>query len=136
MDESEYWFNRSRKMLDLPNQAHWTVFDKKAIDAGSTAEEGVTKGEVLKANSITDLANLMQVDAATLQTTITRYNQLAAAGNDEDFGKAAGKLTAIDTPPGRLPAERSSTSSILSAVPLSVCMQAWAGLPESMRRRI
>mgnify|MGYP002245860274 CR=1 FL=1 len=31
----------------------------------------------------------MEVDEAALTATIERYNELAAAGNDEDFGKRA-----------------------------------------------
>ena len=35
----------------------------------------------------------------TLQATIDRYNELAAAGLDTDFGKPASRLFPIDTPP-------------------------------------
>ncbi|MFR1638609.1 MAG: hypothetical protein ACLSVD_05175 [Eggerthellaceae bacterium] len=34
------------------------------------------------ANSIAELAKLMEVDEAALTATIERYNELAAAGND------------------------------------------------------
>ena len=55
---------------------------------GSTAQ-GVTAG------SIEELANLMEIDSAALSATIERYNELAKAGHDDDFGKRADRMFPI-----------------------------------------
>ncbi len=52
-----------------------------------------------KADSIEELAKKIGADPATLAATVKRYNELAATGQDEDFGKAADQLAPIDTPP-------------------------------------
>lgn len=56
----------------------------------------MTLDKTLKANSIEELAKLMEVDAAELQATIDRYNELCAAGKDEDFGKPADHMIAVE----------------------------------------
>ena len=48
--------------------------------------------------TIEEAAAIVGCDAATLKATIDRYNELAAAGNDEDFGKDPAKMTAIEAP--------------------------------------
>ncbi|MFT7625247.1 MAG: 3-oxosteroid 1-dehydrogenase [Myxococcota bacterium] len=40
-----------------------------------------------KAGSLRELAELIEIDAAGLEGTVTRYNQMAKAGVDEDFGR-------------------------------------------------
>jgi len=51
------------------------------------------------ADTIEELAQKIEVDPATLATTIKRYNELAASGKDIDFGKPADQLFPINTPP-------------------------------------
>ena len=51
------------------------------------------------ADSIAELAEQMGVDAATLQATIDCYNELAAKGHDDDFGKRADRLFPIEEGP-------------------------------------
>ena len=43
-----------------------------------------------------ELAALIGADEATLTAAIERYNALCAAGNDEDFGKPAEYMNALD----------------------------------------
>ena len=62
-------------------------------------EEQIAKGRVLQAGSIAELAALTGVDAAGLERSLQRYNALALAGEDTDFGKAARSLKALGAPP-------------------------------------
>ncbi|WP_251231160.1 FAD-dependent oxidoreductase [Adlercreutzia aquisgranensis] len=48
--------------------------------------------------TVEEAAAVVGCEAATLQDTIDRYNELAAAGEDRDFGKDPSKLTAIEPP--------------------------------------
>jgi succinate dehydrogenase/fumarate reductase flavoprotein subunit len=59
----------------------------------------VERGILHRAESIAELATLMKVDAATLGNTLERWNAQCANGHDEDFGRSAGTMTKIATPP-------------------------------------
>jgi succinate dehydrogenase/fumarate reductase flavoprotein subunit len=86
----------------------WMIFDSAAV-----TREGWVLGYpntdplfFFQANDIPTLAQEINtnsyqstpMNATTLQATITRYNSLAAAGKDTDFGKSAIKYQ-INTPP-------------------------------------
>lgn len=49
-------------------------------------------------DTIQAAARIVGCDADMLEKTIARYNELAAAGMDVDFGKSAGSMTAIEAP--------------------------------------
>lgn len=55
--------------------------------------------DTYKADTLEALARKIGVDPATLMATVKRYNELAAAGKDLDFGKPKAMLQPIDTPP-------------------------------------
>ena len=57
------------------------------------------KGPFFKAETIEELAAKLGMDAAALTATVERYNGFCAAGADEDFGKPAESLIAIDEGP-------------------------------------
>ena len=87
---------------DVPNGS----YGKNAYISDEDNEDGNTPGFLsyfegekalgVTANSIAELAKLMEVDEAALTATIERYNELAAAGNDEDFGKRADRLFPVE----------------------------------------
>lgn len=52
-----------------------------------------------KADTLEELAGKIEVDPATFVATVKRYNELAASGNDTDFGKPANQLFPINKPP-------------------------------------
>ena len=80
--------------LDAWNAAVATG-DRATIEAEMEAQ-GIS-GNV--AWSIEELAEAIHVDAAELEATITRYNEMCAQGRDDDFGKQAKHLWAVDTLP-------------------------------------
>lgn len=57
------------------------------------------KGYIQQADSIEALAQKLGLPADALKQTVTRYNELAAVGNDSDFGKPVKDLIALNTPP-------------------------------------
>ena len=69
--------------------------DRDAIEA-MIAEQGVTTAH---AWTIAELADAISVDPDVLQATVDRYNDLCAAGRDDDFGKQAKRLFPVSTPP-------------------------------------
>lgn len=70
-----------------------TEMTQTSIDAALEA------GGLQMADTIEELAGKIGVPADALKATVDRYNELAAAGKDEDFGKDPAKLNAIDTAP-------------------------------------
>jgi fumarate reductase flavoprotein subunit len=51
------------------------------------------------ANSIEELAALIDVEPTVLKASVNRYNELCGAKEDKDFGKPSRYLHPIDTPP-------------------------------------
>jgi len=62
-------------------------------------EAEIPNGLVFKADTIEDLATQMGLPADALTATVARYNDLATKGVDEDYGKEAYRMKALDTAP-------------------------------------
>lgn len=65
-------------------------------------EPRLESGALKKFDTLDELAKAMKFDTdqtATFKATVERYNELAAAGKDEDFGKDAYRMSTLDTPP-------------------------------------
>ena len=66
-------------------------------------EAAVADGRAVKADTLEDLvAKIYPDDTAAQQTaldSIQRYNELAKAGSDDDFGKPASRMFALENPP-------------------------------------
>lgn len=58
-----------------------------------------TSENALKADTLEELAELMEVPADAFVATINRWNEMAAAGKDEDFNFPGAMMMTIDTPP-------------------------------------
>lgn len=61
-------------------------------------DEAARKGSVLSSDTLEGLIKLTGLPAAALKS-IKRYNELAAKGFDEDFGKVGTRLFALENPP-------------------------------------
>ena len=59
----------------------------------------IDQGLLFQADTLDELAEKAGIDAEGLKATVARYNELAAKGNDDDFGKRPEILWPIDTPP-------------------------------------
>lgn len=58
-----------------------------------------TSENALKADTLEELAELMEVPADEFVATINRWNEMTAAGKDEDFNFPGEMMMTIDTPP-------------------------------------
>lgn len=64
--------------------------------------KGVFEGQIntFKADTLEELAQKLKItDTAAFVKNVEHYNELAATGEDVDFGKPANFLIAVDTPP-------------------------------------
>ena len=64
-----------------------------------TIEGYVEQGLMFKADTLEELAEKLGLPADALKATVERYNELCAKGEDEDFGKEAYRMIAVDTAP-------------------------------------
>ena len=90
------------------SSSSWRVFqitEWKAIDPEIDASnckwfyEGNTIEEACAAMAADTESGAYELDAAAVQATVDRYNELCAKGSDDDFGKNPTFMRAIDTPP-------------------------------------
>ena len=114
IDEGSYWSNmRTRTLISKGTHPEfgcfmsWYVIDRPDYDAAreagdNNATTGINEEEakmVVSADTIEELAEKLRVDPAGLTATVERYNELAAKGVDEDFGKPAKDLLPLSKPP-------------------------------------
>lgn len=70
---------------------------------GYTSVEDVAReaasGRLLKADMLEELIGMTGLPRETALASITRYNELAARGDDEDFGKTAARMFPVKTGP-------------------------------------
>lgn len=80
--------------------AEWKAIDPE-IDASNCKGfyEGNTIEEACAAMAADTESGAYELDAAAVQATVDRYNELCAKGSDDDFGKNPTFMRAIDTPP-------------------------------------
>lgn len=76
----------------------WALGDSTFAQA-DLLDAAVDGKEVVKADSIEELAKAMGVDEKTLVTNINKYNDAAKSGVDNDFGKDASYLSPIASAP-------------------------------------
>lgn len=62
-------------------------------------QENMGKQTVVKADTIEELVQKMNVPVKALKATVKRYHALAEMGKDMDFGKPSDRMTTIDKPP-------------------------------------
>lgn len=64
-----------------------------------TVEEAIKNKNGFKANSIEELAELINVNKEIFVSTVERYNEMARNGEDSDYQKRKELLTTIEKPP-------------------------------------
>ena len=62
-------------------------------------DEAVESGSCIRADTIDELLAQLDIDAEAAKASIERYNELAKAGRDDDFGKKASRMFALETAP-------------------------------------
>lgn len=79
--------------------------DERGFDYSSMSdyaiilEAGVQLGTICRGDTIEELADQLGIPAASLSSTVKRYNELAEKGEDEDYGKPAEILFPIEKAP-------------------------------------
>lgn len=69
------------------------------VEQAGTHDWEEADGFLVKADTLEELAEASGIPAEGLKATVERYNELVAAGRDDDFGKRSELLTSIAQPP-------------------------------------
>ncbi|GAA6425555.1 flavocytochrome c [Dielma fastidiosa] len=93
-NEYTYQYHVAKNLMDTGSVKGYYIAAEN--DPNKTVQYALALDSTLKSDSIEGLAELMGVDAETLRATVDRYNELCAAGNDEDFNKPADKMIPVE----------------------------------------
>lgn len=102
-----------RAMAAAPERRpSWLIFDGDRLPAialpGGTPEEHLAVGTWVRADTLAELAGLIGIDPAALEATVTRFDDAARIGHDDEFGRgddeydryfADPSLVAVGSPP-------------------------------------
>lgn len=111
MDESVLYEFRCNEAIKYPDAHSTQIFDgnyetyyaqmpNQSDPANDgTLEDFIEWGMAFKADTLDDLATQLEVPADHLKATVERYNELVAAGRDDDYLKSMDFMFPIDTPP-------------------------------------
>jgi len=104
--------NIANSLVRQPRKKVWQVFDAKwekelhkmGVGLGRFYEMNDFVRErfgelAVKANSLKELAQKIDVPFETFKATVDRYNELVRLGKDLDYGKRPDRLTTIEKPP-------------------------------------
>lgn len=94
VDEYTYQYHVAEALVNSGSKIGWYI--ASANNQAPTVQYAMSLDSTLKAETAEELAALMGVDPETFAASVTRYNELCAAGNDEDFGKPADKMVALE----------------------------------------
>lgn len=84
-----------QEIINIPSSAVAKASGAQT-DESSSDESSGGKFTVYRANSVEELASQIGVDAAGLADEIAHYNEMVAAGKDDDYGRDADQLVSID----------------------------------------
>jgi len=87
-----------RKMYPL-GQAVFNGREGNIYEWSDDNQKEVQNGILRKADTVEELAGILDVDPAVLSRTLDRWNELCASGIDEDFKRPQATMTPIKTPP-------------------------------------
>lgn len=93
-NQKQSWIVMDQAILDSKAQ----TTDNLQADVDAAVEE-CPADNIYKADTLEELASFAGIDADTFCSEVERYNELCAAGEDDDFNKPAENMIAIETAP-------------------------------------
>lgn len=88
----------SKAILEQNGATAFLVLDKQTYDKASTYEKYKNQGLLKEAQTLAELAEIMKVDAATLEETVAKYNEAVKAKADSEFGRTSLDVELITAP--------------------------------------
>ena len=85
--------------LEQEGSYAYIIFDQKLRDNLKAIEKYVKSGITVQADTIEGLAELLNIDPATLATTLADWNEIVKNQRDTQFGRTTGMNEDLTTPP-------------------------------------
>ncbi len=89
----------SRWMLEQEGDYTYIVFDQKSVETSTRLADFKDRGFFLEAQTLNELAALMEVPAENLTATVEKYRGYVDKGEDEEFGRTNNMNTRLDQAP-------------------------------------
>lgn len=96
MDESAFWFVRTKTLMDLNETAVYFITDVSS-DSRGIYPMMAEYGKIAYGDSPEALAEKLGLDPETLAKTVYEYNEMCEKGEDTLFGKDAAFMKPVDT---------------------------------------
>ncbi|NLC21425.1 MAG: FAD-dependent oxidoreductase [Halomonadaceae bacterium] len=99
-DESLGYSGYARHVLSEGSRS-WAIFDQRIFEIAMEEEEFAELWEhkgLKKADTVAEVAEAQGLDGAAAEATVTAYNQAAAAGKSDEFGRTAYGLAPLQAP--------------------------------------
>ncbi|MDF2950074.1 MAG: flavocytochrome c, partial [Sedimentibacter sp.] len=87
-----------KAILEQNGATAFLVLDKQVYEKASTYEKYKNQGLLKEAKTLAELAEIMKVDAATLESTVAKYNEAVKAKSDAEFGRTSLEVELITAP--------------------------------------
>lgn len=89
-------FRKKRPIVGM-HDGWWCIHKLYEWSDDNSAE--IEQGWIVKANTIKELAEKIEVDSDALEETVSKYNEYCMVGEDSEFGRSKEWLVPIETPP-------------------------------------
>ena len=94
--QGQYVMHGCSRMYPFENGADPNI---PAVAVAGMLEGLIANGFAFSCDTIEELAEKLLLPVEEVKATVTRYNELCAKGEDEDFGKEPFRMTPVDTAP-------------------------------------
>lgn len=78
----------SAAVNEQPDRYAWLVTDEKVAAKSEVIKKYVSKGYMIKCDTVADLAKLIGVEEAVVQETLDKWHTACETGEDAEFGRA------------------------------------------------
>ncbi len=88
----------SKAILSQEGKTAFLVLDKQVFDKASAYEKYKNQGLLKEAQTLEELAKIMDVDATQLENTVAAYNEAVKAKSDKEFDRTSLEVELISAP--------------------------------------
>ena len=75
--------------IEQPGSFSWLIVDKKMVDASSVIQGYISKGYTIEGADYKALAEALEIDPATFEETMNKWNECVANKSDPEFGRTS-----------------------------------------------
>lgn len=89
----------SQAIIDLPEHYAYIIVDQRLYDAVTQLKQYESKGIVVKADTIDELASKLNMPADNLSQTLATWNEAVKNKDDKEFGRTTGMEEGLEKAP-------------------------------------